>query len=204
MRPGANKKSQICLYYSNEFRACRMFLFCMPNTTQGSFYMLVWWMQQNNGMTFLTTVTRLSPPTCWLCVVHKDIVNTSNLFVNWHNKPIVANSVPNNTQWGNLEFLGKKMHLGLLFMQNAHLCVLYLQNNDSNEFGMFSMKLSSQCSRFIYHHIRHCISHRAHDLVWFGNSGNSVNSIIWLFRYCSKNSNVRVHKPHQVALRSWC
>ena len=148
-----------------------MFLFCMPNTTQGSFYMLVWWMQQNNGMTFLTTVTRLSPPTCWLCVVHKDIVNTSNLFVNWHNKPIVANSVPNNTQWGNLEFLGKKMHLGLLFMQNAYLCILYLQNSDSIEWGMFSGKLSSQCSRLIYHR-RHRISHQVCDSLRWYNWGS--------------------------------
>ena len=167
MRPGANKKSQSCLYYSNEFRACMMFLFRMPNTTQRSFYLLVWWMQQNNGMTFLTTVTRLSPPTCWLCVVHKEIVNTNNRFVNWHNIPIVAYSFPNNTQLHNLAFLGKKTHLGLLFIQNAHLCILYLQNNDSIELGMFNVKLSSQRSRFIYYQ-RHCISHQVcGSLRWY-------------------------------------
>ena len=60
------------------------------------------------------------------------------------------------------------MYLGLLFIRNAHLCVLYLQNNDSIEWGMFSVKLSSQCSRFIYHQT-HCISHQVRDLVKFGN-----------------------------------
>ena len=58
-----------------------------------------------------------------------------------------------------------------IVLETVNLNTMYLKNVNGfvDMWGVFSMKLSSQCSRFIHHQII-CISHQARDLVRYMSS----------------------------------